>query len=222
MEATAHYRKLSLDGYLDGVSLMSPSDIGRTVWLRRDGGEWEGPYLVVDSAARGDIYPVVVHRGEVVEVGFETAVRWGMVDAVDWGYGYGAPFEINEWRLENIEVLKMDEVPPYIENHEPIRLSEWWADRAVFAHPATEVAYPVGLNQKYFDGFGWMWKADGDAFPVYPYDDWFDILFGDDPDYQFDLPNNYIEPLSDYCIFAVRWKRVICPGLPIAIGGLKP
>jgi hypothetical protein len=57
MEATAEWRGLSLDGYLDGVSLISPADIGETVWIRR-GVEWEGPFLSVDSARRTDMYAV--------------------------------------------------------------------------------------------------------------------------------------------------------------------
>jgi len=197
MEATAHYRQLSLEGYVDGVSLMSPSDIGRTVWLRRPGYDWEGPFLVVDCAQRDDIYPVIMERGEIVEVGFQTAARWGMIDATLYETGYDRPYKTANWKLYDVEVLKMDEIPPWIDNHEPLDYVEWWGERVVFSD-GNDPLMPVGLNPKYFPDKhpGWLWKASGDPIPMDAYDDWFFILFGDHPAYKFDLPNNYHVTLS--------------------------
>lgn len=189
MEATAAYRQLPLDGYLDGVSLMSPSDIGRTVYLKRPGHDWEGPFLVVDCARRGDIWPVITKRGEIVEVGFQTAARWGMVNATEYDYGYDRPYRSANWKIEGVEVLKMDTIPDWIDHATPIDYVSWWAERAIFSN-GNDTEKPVGLNPKYFPEYhpGWLWKGDGDPYPVGPYDDWFSILFGDDPLYQFDWP----------------------------------
>jgi len=79
MEATAEARGLSLHGYLDGVASMSCADVGLPYWVNRGYG-WEGPFLVVDCAQLDDVYSVIVHREEVVEVGWETAERWGIQD----------------------------------------------------------------------------------------------------------------------------------------------
>jgi hypothetical protein len=78
MEANCEYRGFDMEGYVDGVALMSPSNLGDTVWLRPRGHDWSGPYRVCDVGTRGQVYEMVVVRGEVVEVGWETAERWGM------------------------------------------------------------------------------------------------------------------------------------------------
>lgn len=193
MEGTARYRQLSLEGFVDGVSLMSPSDIGRTVWLRRFGRDWEGPFLVVDCARRGDIWPVIMKRGEVVEVGFQTAAKWGFVDAKMRDDGvYDRPYVIQKWKMENVEVLKMDAIPSRLMNHYPIDYVRWWGDRAVFSN-GYDIPKPRGLNPDYYPEYhpGWMWQGEDESFPMGPYDDWFSLLFGDDDRYEFDLPNNH-------------------------------
>jgi hypothetical protein len=102
MEGTARWRGMDLSNYLGGVALMSPADIGQTVWLKRPGEAWEGPYLVVDCAARQDMWPVIMARGEVVEVDFDTATRWGMVTPVNVSKG---EYKVHKWQIE-IQVLK--------------------------------------------------------------------------------------------------------------------
>ena len=106
MEATAIYRGLSLKGYLDGVSLMSPADIGKTVWINHPDLGWEGPYLVVDCAQQNHMYGVLVSRDEVVEVGYETAMRWGMVNN----------YKIHEYRIDGVIVYVGETLPYYIEH----------------------------------------------------------------------------------------------------------
>ena len=108
MEATATWRGLSLDGYVDGVALMSPADIGHRVWIKFD-GNWEGPFLVVDCARRGDMYPVIMHREEAVEVGWETAQRWELeppypnVEISKTKPRYGESVILSEWFDEIVE-----------------------------------------------------------------------------------------------------------------------
>ena len=119
MEATARYRGLDLSGYVDGVAMMSCSDIGQEVWIW-EGWSWDGPFLVVDCAEWDDMWPVTVHRNEVVEVGWKTAIRWGMIERDEYTKpvyvwkGKNQPRRINRevilvsyksWFLENAEYL---------------------------------------------------------------------------------------------------------------------
>lgn len=189
MEATAEARGLSLDGFVDGVAMMSPADIGRTVWLRRPGHDWEGPYLVVDSAAHQDIYPVIVHRGEIVEVGFQTAVRWNMVSATALDSGeYDRPYTVNNWIVEGVEVLKMDNVPFLIGEYEPVDYVTWWADAVEFTRRYEPMPYQINPGHEDFPG--WIWREgpypDGWVY-MNAYADWFGYLFPDDPYYQFEI-----------------------------------
>ena len=121
MEATARTRGLSLDGYKGGVSLLSPADISATVWLRRQGMDWEGPFLVVDCARRADIWPVIYYRGEVVEVDFRVAQEWGMVSPTYVKLSY---------RLDGVEVYR-GENPPH-PHQTPTDLRLWWIPRVEF------------------------------------------------------------------------------------------
>jgi hypothetical protein len=122
MEATAKMRGLSLEGYVDGVAMMSPADIGSMVWINYDG--WEGPFLVVDCARRGDYYPVSVFRAEVVEVGFETALRWGMAEGQYGGW------DAIDWKIE-VEVSK---VPPYLLSEDPVDYRDYFLDMIEFTN----------------------------------------------------------------------------------------
>ncbi len=119
MEATARYRGYDLANYVDGVSLMSPADIGATVWIRYN-GEWEGPFLNVDTAQQNHMCQAVQTRGEVVEVGYETAKRWGMTD---WP-------RIHEWKVD-VEVSLMP--PEYLDTcgEDTVHFPSWWSAQAV-------------------------------------------------------------------------------------------
>jgi len=125
MEATARWRGLSLDGYVDGVALMSPADIGHKVWIKFD-GLWEGPFLVVDCARRGDMYPVIMHREEAVEVGWETAQRWNLeppypdVEVSKMKPRAGEGVVLSEWYEDVVEFT--DSMGPWIYFRPP---NEW-------------------------------------------------------------------------------------------------
>lgn len=217
MEGTARYRDLPLEGFLDGVSLMSPSDIGRTVWLRRPDHDWEGPFLVVDSAARGDIWAVITTRKEIVEVGFQTAARWGMVTAYQDENGtYHRPYTVNAWRLDEVEVLKMDEVPPDISIHEPLDYVEWWTERFTFVNPH-DIRRPYLINKGHEKFPGWKWMATDPPTFLNAYDDWFGFLFPGDPRFEFDLPDNYqSQPEVWDCVLSFKWCLIMDgPGFQI-------
>ena len=142
MEATAEIRGLSLDGYVDGVSLLTCREMGYPVWLKRPGYGWEGPFLVADCAAQGDLYTAVVHRGEVVEVGYETALRWGMIEnhqsrieGVEvlsmkglWGWGnpYSEPIVLKDWLISIYETVPAQEPLPYYDPENCWRIKGVW------------------------------------------------------------------------------------------------
>ena len=118
MEATAVYRRLPLDNYVDGVSLMSPADIGQEVWIKYNGA-WEGPFLSVDTAQQNHMCQAIQTRGEVVEVGYKTAQRWGMVD---WP-------KVHEWKTP----VEVSLIPPrYLYNFDiyAVDFPEWWSAQA--------------------------------------------------------------------------------------------
>ena len=116
MEATAEWRDLNLTGYVDGVALLSPSDIGLPVWLKRPSHDWEGPFLVADSAMRGDFYPIAMYMNEAIEVGHQTALAWGMVDGE----------LIHSWRMDNVQISKVD--PEFLNQFTLTNYQEWFAE----------------------------------------------------------------------------------------------
>lgn len=121
MRSTALARGYSLDGYLDGVSLLSPADVGETVWMRQSGGEWEGPYLVVDCAQINHHFAAAYYNKETVEIGWDTALRWGMV-------GQGVE---KEWVRPDVEIYKgIDEPPGDIGI--PVYYPDWWLNQVEF------------------------------------------------------------------------------------------
>lgn len=68
--ANADYRGYSLADMRDncGLSLRSPSDLGKIVWVALPDGQWYGPCLSVDVGARHDFYSLVYVKREIAEV----------------------------------------------------------------------------------------------------------------------------------------------------------
>ena len=100
MEATAEYREVDYaeEHCIGGISLMSPYNIGDKAWIKID-RLWYGPFCVVDCARRGDMYSIIVHREEVVEVNFDFAQQMGMVGEHKLG-----DYDVYKWYL-NVSVL---------------------------------------------------------------------------------------------------------------------
>lgn len=86
-QANAAYHGYSLDGYEFGAALMSPSDLGKVLWVRRPGGEWFGPGLSVDVASRKDFYKYVVLNHEVAEIDIRAVTALGFMRGM-WGEVY--------------------------------------------------------------------------------------------------------------------------------------
>jgi len=66
-EANAEYRGYTLDGYECGLAVMSPADLGKTIWVRAGGSRWVR-CLAVDVSARKDYWANVEVRSEIAEV----------------------------------------------------------------------------------------------------------------------------------------------------------
>ncbi|MCW7071932.1 MAG: hypothetical protein OCU12_06380 [Methanophagales archaeon] len=95
MESVAERRGLSLEGYVDGVAIISddPLWLGREVFIVYD-GRAEGPFLVVDIAWKHDL-PKLRSYNEGIEVGYRTAERWGRAGGGRFGpvFVYVVPTE---------------------------------------------------------------------------------------------------------------------------------
>jgi hypothetical protein len=89
---------------------MTCANVGHKAWLRRPDQNWEGPFRVVDCAQQNDIYSATVHKAEVVEVGWKTAVRWGLNE---------------KWREEGVEVLLVDP-RSHPQTGRPVWFPGWW------------------------------------------------------------------------------------------------
>lgn len=75
--ANAVYRGYDITDYACGLAVMSPSDLGKTVWVKAPGADWFGPCLAVDTSGRADFFANVYHRGEIAEVDIRAAEELG-------------------------------------------------------------------------------------------------------------------------------------------------
>lgn len=122
MRATAAQNGLSLDGYLGGVALPNCGNQGLEVWLNPGTG-WEGPYLAVDCARLGDLYGIVMTRGVAVEVGYDTAMQWGVIDRLEG---------VQVWLPEPVADLRTPDC-----TWEAVPYRDWWLHHLQYA-PAWE------------------------------------------------------------------------------------
>ncbi len=71
---------LRAEGVAGAVALNRAGDLGRRVWIFGPDEQW-AEYLVIDCAGRKD-YLARITAGQVVEVDWPTARRWGMAGPV--------------------------------------------------------------------------------------------------------------------------------------------
>jgi hypothetical protein len=128
MNATAEYRGMSLEGFKGGVATNSVSMMGKTVWLKRQGLDWEGPFLVVDVGQRNHAYHQAVNVKSIVEVDFKTAIEWGIVS---YNSNAKKDYVINKWFEGNVEMWVGLKAPDWIDG-KPIVYSEWYEKNAEF------------------------------------------------------------------------------------------
>jgi len=158
MSATADFRGID---YIErgcpmgGVSLMSPIDIGKLVYIKVK-EIWYGPFCSVDCAKRGDMYSIVVYRDEVVEVNFEFAEFLGMVEKK------GDSYIVDDWGLDNVEVYIVPDSYPWVifPKNDPIDFSDYWLERIEFINYQENTIFPVGTgwkvknrNEYYFEDY---------------------------------------------------------------------
>jgi hypothetical protein len=141
MEATAQYRGYPLNpeeaGYVGYVATETPAMIGWSVWIQRsygwlpNSGPWEGPFLVVDCPRRNYQYGQVVLWGQVVEVDFKTAQRWGMVQVTG----------LNDKRYYTYKVLKASIPDVQVSYYNPnfymppaVSYKEWYLSMFISGH----------------------------------------------------------------------------------------
>lgn len=173
MLATAHHHNMNLDDVEGGVAIPFCSEIGNYVWILRPynegilgAGEWEGPFRVVDCAGRGDLYNVIAIRGEVVEVDFNTAKKWTMVKDIEMIGEDQAKFT---WDFRSVDDVIVSKINPdcLSDDFEPVRLDEWFKDRASFYKDEDEYNKHFGdqlmiLDEYYHEERYMMWRIDGE------------------------------------------------------------
>lgn len=123
MEATAQAQGIDLSQYVDGVALMSCQDFGQVVWIKRPGYDWEGPFIVVDCAKRQHMFAAIYYNGEIAEVGFKTAERWGMVH-IENGERI-----VSSYVALDVEIYK-GSAPP--QGGDSVDYRNWWLDQVQF------------------------------------------------------------------------------------------
>ena len=71
------------------VAMLRAGDLDRRIWIEREGRPLEGPFWVIDVAAPQHVGQLL-ERGWIVDVDYETAMRWGM-GRPHWVRIWGAP-----------------------------------------------------------------------------------------------------------------------------------
>jgi hypothetical protein len=77
------------------VALLRAGDLNRKVWLRWEDGTVEGPFLVIDVAARHHV-PLLLSRNWVVDVDYQTALRRNMYSPVPVTVLASPPYDVTE------------------------------------------------------------------------------------------------------------------------------
>lgn len=77
----AHNHITPCDECIGYVALLRGGDLDRRVWLKREGLLPEGPFWVVDAAALKHV-PGLLNRNWVVDIDYQTAMRWRMAGPI--------------------------------------------------------------------------------------------------------------------------------------------
>lgn len=81
MQEVAHNRGMELDGAIDFVSMNRAGDLGRLVWIEKDGVVY-GPFRNIDCAQEGPHYEAREDKKLVIEVSWEQAKKWRMIKPI--------------------------------------------------------------------------------------------------------------------------------------------
>jgi hypothetical protein len=138
MESTAQFRGFPLDPqppYIGYVATMSPAMIGWDIWLKRDGGNWEGPYLSVDCPRRNDQLALIEYKQETIEIDFKTAIRWGFVKVTGLDDASHYTYSVIKGGEANVQVSY-------------VKPSSWMPDAVVYRN-WYESIFKAGIVQEY-------------------------------------------------------------------------
>lgn len=134
VEANAEYRGYDLAPYRErcGLSVMSPSDLGKIVWLRdTDQHKWYGPCLAVDVGARRDYYRLIYEKGEIAEVSKVVA------DVMGFEFGERAEMYIGYCPPKDIDLVTVKPRP-----HMPELAWDVWGEKNPNFWPFPEQQMP--------------------------------------------------------------------------------
>jgi len=92
MQEVAYNREMELDGAIDFIAMNRAGDLGRLVWIEKDGIVY-GPYRNVDCAQEGAHYEARENRNLVIEVSWEQAQEWHMIKPMPVKVWFIYPFE---------------------------------------------------------------------------------------------------------------------------------
>lgn len=165
MEANVEARGLPWkDTYVGSVAVEFCSEIGHTVWLKRPNSkEWEGEFLVADCSRRNDLYGHIIYRDQVVEVDFETAVRWGIAK-------YTTTNDKGWMALTNrLDGVLVSTVPPEEYDGNIVDLSVWFLNNVRYAE-YTEIDLLKNYLPPAYDGTikgGLGFKNPSDLLPMW-------------------------------------------------------
>ena len=122
IEQTAEIRKLTMDGVEGYISLLSPTVLGWTVWIRPLGErEWVATRNV-DGADRAHVYFHTVTMGSGLELSYELAERF---DNINWVNPDGT-------RYRQFEVCLSADAPEIECAGDPIDFTGWFLDNVEY------------------------------------------------------------------------------------------
>lgn len=77
MQIVCANRGLPCGNYRGVAAVMGCGNLGHTAYLRRPGGEWYGPLLIVDCTGQKDAFVNILVKQIAIEVDYETAMKLG-------------------------------------------------------------------------------------------------------------------------------------------------
>ena len=83
MQIVCENRGLPCSKYRGVAAVMGCGNIGNTAYLRRPGGEWYGPLLIVDCTGQKDAFVNILVKQIAIEVDYETARKMGSL-TIGW------------------------------------------------------------------------------------------------------------------------------------------
>ena len=99
MQEVAYNRGMELDGAIDFVSMNRKGDLGRLVWIEKDGVVY-GPYRNIDCSQEGEHYLAREDKKLVIEVSWEQAQAWKMI----------RPIPVRVWLVPPDKVTKYEAI----------------------------------------------------------------------------------------------------------------